>query len=154
VNARGFTYLEVLLAVVVLAMGTVAASQALLSLQDQDERMQPQRLARQLLEDGVAWVRTLPRLDPQNPVFGVEADDAMIDDVDDLSSTIETGPTDLGGNGWAADWYRSWSVRSVAPDAIAAPASPGSTTLLEVTITVGCDGADLAATTLLLARTP
>ncbi|MBL8754931.1 MAG: hypothetical protein JNK15_16620 [Planctomycetes bacterium] len=153
-TAHGFTYLEVLLAVVVLAAGTTAASQALLSLRDQDERMQPQRLAEQLLEDGVAFVRTLPRVDVETPVFGAEADDRAIDDVDDLDRTTQFGPTDLGGTAWPANWHRSWKVRSVEPATPNTSASPGSTGLLEVRITVGCDGADLASVSLLLARTP
>ncbi len=155
-NARGFTYLEVLLAVVVLAMGTIGASQAVLSLQQQDERVLPELLAQQLLDDAVAYVRTLPRQDTVSPVFGREGGEGTgtVDDVDDLEKDVEKGPTDLAGTVWSKDWSRVWAVRSVSPNAVATTAPAGSTPLVEVQIVIEYLGAELARTVLLLARTP
>jgi type II secretory pathway pseudopilin PulG len=153
-NAKGFTCLEVLLAAVVLAMGSIAASQALLSLQQQDERMLPQRLAQQLLDDAVAYVRTLPRQDPVSPVFGREPGESAVDDVDDLEREVEKGPTDLSGTVWSREWTRAWAVRSVDPSAVATTAPAGSTPLLEVQIIIEHLGAELARAIVLLTRTP
>lgn len=153
----GFTYLEVLVAIAVLATAVVAMGSALEQVRmaaADDERT---AVAEHLLHDGLAWVRTLPRVDATSPTFGVESGETRgvdVDDVDDLANVVETAPVDRGGSRHDAAWSRRWTVQSVRlanPDSAAAD---GTTTLLRVGLTVAHDGDDVATASLLLARTP
>lgn len=155
--SAGFTYLEVLVAIAVLATAVIAMASALEQVRmaaADDERA---AVAEHLLHDGLAWVRTLPRLDADSPVFGAESGEtrgADIDDVDDLANVVETAPVDRGGTRHDAAWSRRWTVESVRlanPDSAGAD---GSTTLLRVGLAVALDGAEVATASLLLARTP
>lgn len=161
---RGFTYLEVLVAVVVLAGAAITASEVLIGVRDRDEREARQATARHLLQDGLAIVLRLPRLDADSPVFGREAGEppltgsenlgAAVDDVDDLNGVVQTGPVDLGGVAHATTWRRRWRVSSATLADPRVDATAGSTSLLRVEIGIDHDGAELATTTILLARTP
>jgi hypothetical protein len=159
----GFTYLEVLIAVVVLAGAVVTASGALISAKDRDREQSQMATAKHLLEDGVAIVMRLPRLDESAPVFGREAGestddnpadvDDLADDVDDLARVVQVGPTDLSGLVHGAAWERRWTVQSVALDDLGV-AGDGSTPLMQVRISILYQGNLLLVHTFLLARTP
>jgi prepilin-type N-terminal cleavage/methylation domain-containing protein len=151
---RGFSMIEVLFAVVVLAAASITASQALLSVQDQDDNRSRTSLAQHLLQDGLAVVRSLPRIDGSTPVFGAEADDAGIDDADDYNGITETGPTDLIGLAFDKLWQRTWKVTSADLASPDKDVAPGASSLMRVCISVSYNGSELATTTLLLARTP
>ncbi len=151
---RGFSMIEVLSAVVVLAAAAITASQALLSVQNQEDNRSRTALAQHLLQDGLAVVRSLPRIDGSTPVFGAEADDAGIDDVDDYNGITETGPTDLSGLAFARTWQRTWKVTSADLASPEVDVAPGASSLMRVRIGVSNNGGELATTTLLLARTP
>jgi hypothetical protein len=153
----GFTYLEVLVAIAVLATAVIAMGSALEQVRmaaADDERT---AIAEHLLHDGLAWVRSLPRLDARSPTFGPESGETRgvdIDDVDDLANVVETAPVDRGGTQHDAAWSRRWTVESVRlanPDSAGAD---GSTPLLRVGLAVAHDGDEVATASLLLARTP
>lgn len=153
----GFTYLEVLVAIAVLATAVIAMASALEQVRMAAADAERAAVAEHLLHDGLAWVRTLPRLDAESPVFGAEAGETRgldVDDVDDLANVVETHPVDRGGTVHDAAWSRRWTVESVRlanPDSAAAD---GSTTLLRVGLAVAHDGTEVATASLLLARTP
>ena len=153
----GFTYLEVLVAIAVLAIATTAMASALDQVRmaaDDEERA---AIAEHLLHDGLAWVRSLPRLDGTSPVFGSESGESPgvdVDDVDDLANVVETAPIDRGGLRHDAAWRRRWTVESVRLDDPDIAAADGSTTLLRVGLAVAHDGTEVATSSLLLARTP
>ncbi|MCU0867056.1 MAG: type II secretion system GspH family protein [Planctomycetes bacterium] len=163
-GSRGFTYLEVLVAIVVLAGAAITASEALIGVRDRDERAARQATARHLLQDGLAIVLRLPRIDDVSPVFGREAGEpaltgsedlgTAVDDVDDLDGVVQTAPVDLGGLAHATAWRRRWVVTSAQLADPRLDAAAGSTSLLRVVIGIDHDGAELATTTILLARTP
>jgi prepilin-type N-terminal cleavage/methylation domain-containing protein len=153
----GFTYLEVLVAIAVLAIATTAMASALEQVRMAAADEERAAVAEHLLHDGLAWVRTLPRLDATSPVFGAESGETRgvdIDDVDDLANVVETAPVDRGGTMHGAAWSRRWTIESVRlanPDSAGAD---GSTTLLRIGLTVAHDGDEVATASLLLARTP
>ena len=163
-SSRGFTCLEVLVAIVVLAGAAITASEALIGVRDRDERAARQATARHLLQDGLAIVLRLQRIDADSPVFGREADEPVIngsddlgvivDDVDDLNGVVQTGPVDLSGQAHATAWRRRWLVTSATLADPRTDAAPGSTSLMRVVIGIDHDGAELATTSILLARTP
>lgn len=153
-STRGFTYLEVLLAVVILAGAAISASGALIAMRDRDEQEALSATAAHLLADGVARAYRLLRVDNSAPVFGPEASDTVSDDIDDLDGLIETGPVDLGGDTHASSWQRGWRVTSANLSITDQEEAPGSTPLMRVRISIRRSGAELAATTILLARTP
>lgn len=156
-GAAGFTYLEVLVAIAVLATGAIAMGSALEQVRmaaADDERA---ATAEHLLHDGLAWVRTLPRMDVDSPTFGSESGETRgvdVDDVDDLANVVETAPSDRGGTSHAAAWSRRWTVESVRLANPASAGADGSTTLLRVGLAVAYDGTEVASASLLLARTP
>jgi Tfp pilus assembly protein PilV len=157
-HADGFTYLEVLLAAVVLAGTMTCMGFALVNTDDMAERQQLQAQARYLLHDGIAWLRMLPRVDASDASgFGMEAGESLladIDDVDDLTGVVETAPTDRGGVAASADWQRTWKVTSADLATPTTDAAAGSTPLLRVRIGIVHQGREIAGETLLLARTP
>lgn len=154
----GFTYLEVLLATVVLAATMTSIGYALANSRDVAEQQQITAQARYLLQDGIAWARMLARVDAGTPSgFGREAGEttiADIDDVDDLLGLVETGPTDRAGVAASADWQRSWTVVSANLTTPTTNATNGSTPLLRVGITIAYQGRVVTSETLLLSRTP
>ncbi len=166
----GFTYLEVLVAIAVLAIATTAMASALEQVRMAAADEARAAVAEHLLLDGLAWVRTLPRLDAKSPVFGPEdgeaaeeggdlkeepEGDTVVDDVDDLLGLIESAPVDRGGTRHGARWSRRWTIESVPLDAPSGPATTGgSTPLLRVLLAVLHDGHEVATGSLLLARTP
>lgn len=153
-RAAGFTYLEVLLAIVVVAGATITAAHALATVRDAEEDDRIRFAADRLLQDGIAAVRRLPRLDPRNPVFGFEPGETVPDDVDDLDGYTETGPTDLAGTTFAATWRRTWVVASIDLDDPRRDVADGATSLLRVRIGIEYESAEIATETLWLARTP
>lgn len=153
----GFTYLEVLVAIAVLATAATAMASALEQVRmaaADDERT---AIAEHLLHDGLAWVRSLPRLDATSPTFGAESGETRgvdIDDVDDLANVVETAPVDRGGSKHDAAWSRRWTVESVRLANPNSAGADGSTTLLRIGLAVTHDGDEVATASLLLARTP
>lgn len=153
----GFTYLEVLVAIAVLATAVTAMGSALEQVRmaaADDERA---AIAEHLLHDGLAWVRSLPRVDATSPTFGAESGETHgvdVDDVDDLANVVETAPIDRGGSKHDAAWSRRWTVASVRLANPNSAGADGSTTLLRVALAVTHDGEEVAAASLLLARTP
>jgi len=153
-QAAGFTLLEVLVAVSILSIGALAMGSALEQARFAAADDARGAIADHLLQDGVAYVRSLPRLDPDNPRFGAEAAELVVDDVDDLDERVETGPVDLGAVAHDPRWTRRFVVQSVDADAPTTILADGTGPLLRVTVTVALDGADLRTASLLLARTP
>jgi len=153
----GFTYLEVLVAITVLATAAIAMASALEQVRmaaADDERA---ATAEHLLQDGLAWVRTLPRIDGTAPTFGSESGETRgvdVDDVDDLANVVESAPRDRGGTQHATAWSRRWTIESVRLANPNSAGADGSTPLLRVGLAVAYDGTEVAAASLLLARTP
>ena len=153
--ARGFTLIEVLLAALVLACGAISAAFALGQGRELGDASRQAATARYLLDDGVAWARSLPRVDRVAPVFGREAGETGIDDVDDvddLDGLVETGPVDRAGDAAAAGWQRRFVVESVSLADPAQAVADGSTTLLRVQVAVVWAGSELGREHLWLAR--
>ncbi|MBK8974930.1 MAG: hypothetical protein IPM29_03310 [Planctomycetes bacterium] len=155
-SVGGFTYVEVLLAVVILA-GAVA-SMGLVLEQSRTIGTDAPRIATAdyLLRDGFAWVRMLARSDPTSPgTFGLEAGEVApdgIDDVDDLDGLIETQVVDRSGEMFGAEWSRKFAVSSVDLTDPRVTVAAGSTALLRVTIAVRLRGIDVAEDYALLWR--
>jgi prepilin-type N-terminal cleavage/methylation domain-containing protein len=152
--AAGFTLIEVLLAVVVLACGTLGAAYAVGHVRQQGDDAVVAATARYLVDDGVAWVQSLRRIDDAGPVFGTEPDDVDVDDVDDLDDRVETAPADRGGNAQSSDWQRRFVVDSVQIADPTLAVADGSTPLMRVRIQVAWQGSLRATDELLLARVP
>lgn len=152
-SESGFTYLEVLLAVVILAGGATSAAYALSQVRLTGEVGDRASTARYLIQDGTAWLRSLQRIDDTQPVFGVEAGETVIDDVDDLDGRIEANVKDLAGNSFSG-WTRTWTVDSASLVDPRITVADGSTPLLRVRIDLSFGGTLLGSETLLLARTP
>lgn len=150
----GFTLLEVLVAVSILSIGALAMGSALEQARFAAADDARAAIADHLLQDGLAYVRSLPRLDPDEPGFGAEAAELVVDDVDDLDERVETGPVDLGGVPHDSRWTRRFVVQSVDVDAPTTILADGTGPLLRVLVTVALDGAELRTASLLLARTP
>lgn len=153
-NPRGFTYLEVLLAVVILAGAVTSAAFALGQTRNTSASVDQAASARYLLQDGVSWLRALPRIDDTSPVFGSEAGERGVDDVDDLRGRAEKPPTDQTGATFSADWSREWTIESVSLTDPLVVVADGSTPLLRIRIDILYQGTLLASETVLLARTP
>ncbi len=153
-TAGGFTLIEVLLAALLLACGAVSAAYAVAQARHHGEQARVDATARYLLDDAVAWVHSLPRLDPDAPVFGSEAADTAIDDVDDLDGVDESAPADRAGNVQSADWQRRFVVASVQLADPTQTAAAGSTPLMRVQIGVAFRGTVRGYEELLLARLP
>jgi prepilin-type N-terminal cleavage/methylation domain-containing protein len=153
-RGAGFTLVEVLLAVLLLACGTVSAAYALGQVRQESDDALVAATARYLLEDGVAWVRSLPRLDVVSPLFGTEPGETSVDDVDDLDGLLEAPPRDRAGNAQSTDWQRRFVVDSVQIGDPTQIAADGTTPLMRVQITVTWKGATRGQEELLLARLP
>lgn len=156
-SSAGFTLLEVLVAVSILSVGALAMGSALEQARSAAADDARAAVADHLLQDGLAYVRSLPRLDPDAPRFGAEDDESDVedvDDVDDLDERVETGPIDLAGVSHGTRWTRRYTVQSVDVGAPATVVADGASPLLRVVVTVALDGADLRTASLLLARTP
>lgn len=153
-NTAGFTLLEVLVAVSILSVGALAMGSALEQARFAAADDARAAVADHLLQDGVAYVRSLPRLDDDAPRFGAEPAELAVDDVDDLDERVETGPTDLAGVSHDLRWTRRYTVQSVDLAAPATVVADGASPLLRVVVTVALDGAELRTASLLLARTP
>jgi len=154
----GFTYLEVMLAAVVLAGTMASMGYALANSSDLADQQRIAAQGRYLLQDGVAWLRLLARVDATDATgFGMEAGEstvADVDDVDDLRGLVETGPLDRAGVAAGNDWQRSWSVVSADLTTPTTDAANGSTPLLRIGITISYQGRVVTGDTLLLSRTP
>lgn len=157
-SAGGFTYLEVMLAAVVLAGTMASMGFAVANASDLADQQRLAAQGRYLLQDGIAWLRMLARVDAADASgFGMEAGEstvADVDDVDDLHGLVETAPTDRAGVAASNDWQRSWSVVSANLTTPTTDATKGSTSLLRVGITITCQGRVVTGDTLLLSRTP
>lgn len=150
----GFTYIEVLLAIVILTGAATSMSFALGTARSEQDNRMVTLTAGFLLQDGISWLRSLPRLDESNPVFGVEAGETVVDDVDDLANVTETGPVSRTSTAATSDWQRQWKVESVTLADPRVAATGGSTPLLRVQCSVIYRGNELGSETVLLARTP
>ncbi len=151
----GFTYVEVLLAITILAAAAVSAAYAVAQARTTGENAAAAATAEYLLQDGFAWARSLPRLDEATAgTFGPEAGESVPDDVDDLHALDERPPTDRAGNVMDGRWRRRWNVASVTLADPSAEQTGGSTHLLRVDVEVRRDDAVVATGSILLARTP
>ena len=153
-NQRGFTYLEVLLAVVILAGAVTSAAFALGQTRNTSTSVDQAAVARYLLQDGVSWLRSLPRIDDTGAVFGAETGETVVDDVDDLDGRSENPPTDRVGTTFTTDWRRTWTVDSVSLTDPMLVVADGSTSLMRIRIDILYLGTSLASETVLMARTP
>lgn len=156
-TTAGFTYFEVMLASVLLAGAVTCMGLALEQSATVSSNAPVVATADYLLQDGVAWARSLPRLDASgSTTIGMESGESAIgdiDDVDDLNGLKESPPIDRTGFSYAG-WTRSFLVETAQLANPALTTTSGSTPLLRVTITVARDGVELASDTILLARTP
>lgn len=157
-HCRGFTYVEVLLAAVLLAGMATTMGYAMAHVRDVDQQQAYVDQGRYLLQDGIAWLRSLARVDPTVPSgWGKEAGETTVadfDDVDDLDGLVETAPIDRTGAKASADWQRTWTVRSADLTTPTADATNGSTALLRVHVAVLRLGSEVTSEILLLSRTP
>ncbi|MBK9385806.1 MAG: hypothetical protein IPN34_13430 [Planctomycetes bacterium] len=118
-SERGFGYLEVLLALVVVASAVSAAGLALQSQALAQRNLEERSLARALASEGLELARTLPLLDPETGLQGgLDAGElaGSADDVGDLDDRSESPPRDAAGQlvGAAGDWRRAYSVERVS----------------------------------------
>ena len=154
-GTRGFTYVEVLLAVVILAAAAISAAYAVAQSRTAGSDDATAATADYLLQDGFAWARSLARVDEAvSGTFGFESGESVPDDVDDLNGLDERPPVDRAGNVASSRWRRRWQVSSVL---VADPNSlqpSGSTHLLRVDVAIRLDGPDYLVGSILLARTP
>lgn len=157
-GSAGFTYFEVLLASVILAGAVTCMGLALEQSATVTSNAPIAATGDYLLQDGVAWVRSLRRIDESGTgLIGMDAGEtqlADIDDVDDLNGVVETGPVDRTGTAYPTQWKRAWTVASAQLTNPALDAASGSTPLLRIRIVVSYDGVVMASDTILLARTP
>lgn len=155
--AAGFTYFEVMLASVLLAGAVTCMGLALEQSATVSSNAPVTATADYLLQDGVAWARSLPRLDASgSTALGMESGETTttdIDDVDDLNGLKESPPVDRSGLSYT-DWTRSFLVETAQLANPALTATAGTTPLLRITITITRDGVEFASDTILLARTP
>ncbi len=154
-QSQGFTYVEVLLSVVILAGAVASMSLALQSSRDVGEDAAQMGVPRYLVQDGIVWVWNLARTDPdQPPSFGSEAGEtpATFDDVDDLDGLVESPVTDLAAETFGPQWSRTFVVESVLATAPSVPVAPGSTNLMRLRVSVLRNGAEAAAAVVLFWR--
>lgn len=153
--ARGFTYVEVLLAITILAAAAVSAAYAVAQARTVDENAAITASAEYLLQDGFAWARSLSRVDEAiSGTFGLEPGESVPDDVDDLDGLDERPPRNRGGNLMHDRWRRRFDVASVTVGNPSDEENGGTTHLLRVEIEVLCNGDTIATASILLARTP
>lgn len=153
--ARGFTFVEVLCAIAILGIVTVGAAHAVGQARDHGERTALDAAADHLLHDGLALARSLPRSDEHAPGgFGLEPGETDPDDVDDLAGRSEQPPADLAGFAAGPRWRRTFVVEPVSVADPGAVVPFAGSHLLRIRVAVACDGAELTAGTILLARTP
>jgi hypothetical protein len=118
-SQRGFGYLEVLLALVVVASAVSAAGLALQSHALGRRDAAQHELARELVAAGLTLARSLPIVDPEMGVQGGrEAGEAQerADDVGDLDGWVESAPRDALGQliGVGGEWSRAFAVERVS----------------------------------------
>jgi hypothetical protein len=123
-SQRGFGYLEVLLALVVLGTAVSAAGLALQSHALGRVGAAELSLARALVDQGLAIADRLPLLDPETGTEGGpesgEGEEGF-DDLGDLGGRVEHAPRDAFGEpvGAPGEWRREFAVERVtgtAPD--------------------------------------
>lgn len=157
-TADGFTYFEVLLASIILAGAVTCMGLALEQSASVTSNAPIVATADYLLQDGVAWVRSLPRVDRSgSAALGMEAGEtaiADVDDVDDLAGVSEADPVDRNGTAFGADWNRTFTVESVSLTDPTITATAGSTPLLRIRIVVKYQKIEKATDTILVSRTP
>lgn len=157
-GSGGFTYFEVLLASVILAGAVTCMGLALEQSATVTANAPIAATGDFLLQDGVAWVRSLPRIDDSGTsVIGMDTGEsglADVDDVDDLAGVVETAPVDRTGASYPTQWQRAWTITSAQLANPALDAASGTTPLLRIRIVVSYSGVVVASDTILLARTP
>jgi type II secretory pathway pseudopilin PulG len=116
-SQRGFGYLEVLFALVVLATAVSAAGLALQSHALGRAGAAELALARALVDEGLAAAQRLPLLDPESGTEGgLELGESEVDDLGDLEGWVEHAPRDSFGElvGAVGEWRREFAVERVA----------------------------------------
>jgi type II secretory pathway pseudopilin PulG len=154
--AAGFSYVEVLLAMAILAGAVASMSFALGNSRDTNADADRFKTALYLVDDGLAWVMSLHRRDPESPTsFGVESGEtaATFDDVDDLSGYTETTVADRTGTVFSGGWTRVFAVEPVDVANPIVVVAAGSTALLRVTVSVR-HGDEIAKESVLLWSLP
>jgi Tfp pilus assembly protein PilV len=149
-RAAGFTFVEALLAVVLLAVTVTTMVVALDHVRTVNQENDDAAIATHLLHDGIARARILRRTGSATAV--ADPDDAA--SVEDLNGVGEVAPNDLAGAVFSTEWKRTWSVAHADVDAPLNNATATSTTLLRVTVAVAKNGVEEAAETFLLSKTP
>lgn len=118
-SQRGFGYLEVLFALVVLGTAVSAAGLALQSHALGRAGAVERSLARALVDEGLALAERLPLLDPETGTEGGPEGgegEAGADDLGDLGGRVEHAPRDAFGEpvGAPGEWRREFVVERVA----------------------------------------
>lgn len=156
-DARGFSYVEVLVAMVILAGAVTSMGFALGSSRTVGADNARNATATYLVQDGIAWASGLKRSEPGSPAsFGPESGEtaATFDDVDDLDGLAQAPPIDCAGTVFDSRWTRTFKVESVDLVDPRVVVTPASTKLMRVRVVVLDAGAEVAAGVAILWRIP
>lgn len=145
---RGFGYLELLLALVVLASAVAGAGLALQNHVLMRHGTEERAVAHGLVQEGLALARVLPRVDPESGrLGGLDPGQTNLDvnDVGDLHTRVESPPRDARGIaiGSPGEWERSYLVTVV--DAMDLKTEVLSGALLHVQVMVRNRGRTMAS---------
>ncbi len=142
----GFTYVEVLIAVVILALSAASASYALVNTRRTSVDAEWFDTAQYLVQDGRVWAQILDRIEPTQLVaIGPESgeDRDSFDDLDDLSGFTEWPVVDRTSASFS-DYRRTFVVESVDVASPATLVAPGTGSLIRLTIVVARGGNEMA----------
>ncbi|MBU0754415.1 MAG: prepilin-type N-terminal cleavage/methylation domain-containing protein [Planctomycetes bacterium] len=134
--ARGFTYVELLAAVVVVGIGVCGAMAGIQSGLDLSQSAAALEQARHFADAFRQYTTSLAFSDPQvSQSFGPEeVSFSDFDDLDDLDDLVQSPPVDASGTVMGTD-FSHWSllvtVRSVDEDTLE-PVADGTTNLLQI----------------------
>lgn len=142
-RARGFTYIELLSAVVVVGIGVCGAMAGIHASIDLSHNAAALEQARHVVDAFRHYSAGLAFSDPQGgAVFGPEeADPSDYDDLDDLDGFVASPPLDEQGKAMAdfSAWSQSVVVQNLNQDTLE-PTADGTTNLLQITVIIGQGG--------------
>ena len=146
-RAPGFTYIELLTAIVVVGIGICGAMAGIRSGLDLSHSAASMELSRHLADSLRQYASGLAFSDPQGGgVFGAEeASFADYDDVDDLDGLFLSPPIDENGtvmSGYAGWGQRIKKIDSIDPDTLLA-AADGTTDLLRIKVIIERGGREV-----------
>lgn len=147
-SRRGFTLVEVILAILVVGVGLTASMRALTAVMNTSRVSRESRLARELALNLLAEISLLPFEDPDgSPVFGPEPGEgtstrAAFDDIDDYRARSESPPQKKDGTVEAGTtgYTRSVAVVSVSPTNFETVLPDGSSDAKRITVAVSRAG--------------